>query len=356
MKIVNIILTSVNGGAEKVFLDYCKVLKERLGHDVYAIIKKDAPYAQELDKIGVKYHKISNKFGYHDPLAINSIKKALIEFDAQVTISHAGKASILTRKAIKKSKKKIYETCVNHSNNVKRSIGANMVICVNKNIFYQVIDRGQNPKEAVIVHNAIEIEESEQKFNASKINFEKDEIILGMMSRIDRYKGYIPAIHALKKLNHNSNKKFKLKIAGSGDFQEEIQNEITNFELENHVEFCGWVKEKKEFFDKIDVFLLPSDNETFGLTLLEAITNNVPTISSNTDGAKEIIRPDQDGIMVDLQPSESFPDRIAKSIEDLTKNEEKAKKMAKSAHERLLKRFSFDNLEMNLRDLFGGIE
>ena len=59
--------------------------------------------------------------------------------------------------------------------------------------------------------------------------------------------------------------------------------------------------------------------------------------------------------MIELTPSETFPARIADAIEYLSDNEDVAKTMAKNAHEKLLKRFSFDNLEMNLRDLFGPV-
>lgn len=352
MKIVNVILTSVNGGAEKVFLDYCKILKERLGHEVYAIILENAPYSKKLDEIGVKYHKISNKFGYYDPFAICAIKEALIEFDAQVTISHAGKASILTRKAIKKSKKTIYETCVNHSNNVKRSIGANMVICVNKNIFYQVIDRGQKPEEAAIVHNAIEVEDSQKIFNTDKINFTNDEITLGMMARLDRHKGFLEALESLNQIK--SKKNFKLLIAGQGFFRKDIDEKISELGLEEKVKFCGWIDKPQDFFDKIDIFLFPSiKNETFGIVLLESIKASTPVICSNDFGPQEIIRPNEDGVMLDLKPAENFSAKIASAVEGLVSNPDNARKMAKSAHERLLKRFSFDNLEMNLRDLFG---
>lgn len=358
MRIVNVILTSVNGGAEKVFLDYCKILKERLDHDVYAIIKEDAPYDKKLDEIGVKYKKIKNKFGYHDIFAINSIKKALIEFDAQATISHAGRGSILTRKAIKKTKKDIHETCVNHSYNIKRSVGADMVFCVNKEIFYKVVDSGQDPKKAVIIHNATEIDKNLDNFKPNKVDFDKKEIIIGMLSRLDKNKGFLETLEAFNQISQNkTNKNFKLLIAGSGPFKKEIDEKIQQLNLQNKVEFYGWVEDIREFFNKIDIFLFPSlRNETFGISLIEAIRSSTPVICSNDFGPREIVRPDKDGIVVELDPAEKLSDRIYEAVTNLANNEEKAKEMTKSAYERLLKRFSFDNLEMNLKDLFGKIE
>lgn len=348
MRILNVILTSVNGGAEKVFLDYCQNLQE-LGHEVFAIIKADAPYADKLDKLGVKYTKTTNKFGYYDFFAINDIKKAIDDYAIEATISHAGKASVLTRKAIKKSKKRIYQCCVNHSNNIKRSIGADLVINVNKNIFYKTIDSGQDSDKSVIINNAVAVKET----SPGKINFDKDIIAIGMMSRLDPHKGYLKMLAVIKNLNKNSSKKFILKIAGDGDYKKIISEHAQRLNISENIEFLGWIDNKKQFFNQIDIFALPSDNETFGLVILEAFNHHVPVIASDTDGAKEIIRHEQEGLLINLKPESQFIDNISRAINHLTENPEQARKITVNAHQRLLKRFSFDNLKMNLRDIFG---
>lgn len=350
MKILNVILTSVNGGAEKVFLDYCEVL-QGLGHEVFAVVKDDAPYAKKLDELGVKYHATKNKYGYYDPFTVSNIKKAIQEFDVQVTISHAGKASVLTRKAIKKSKKNIYESCVNHSNNVKRSIGADLIINVNRNIFFKTIDAGQSEDKSVILHNAI----ATKDISAQKIDFYKKEIVIGMMARLDRHKGFIEALDAIKILQNNDlGKDFKLLIAGSGFFKERIAEHIANNNLEKQVSFSGWVNKPEDFLQKIDIFLFPSvKNETFGIVLLEAMQAHTPIICSDDFGPREVIRNQKDGLVVKLQPAATFSQRISESVIAMVRNPEKAEIMRSSAHQRLTNRFSFDNLKSNLRSLFG---
>ena len=70
MKIVSTILTSQNGGAEQVFIDQLLALRN-LGHEVLAIVKIDAPYAQKLEKLGIEVRKIKNNLGYRDFLAVS---------------------------------------------------------------------------------------------------------------------------------------------------------------------------------------------------------------------------------------------------------------------------------------------
>jgi len=108
MKIAHIILTSQNGGAEEVFINYIEAC-QKLGHKNLAIVKVDAPYFIRLDQFGCEVKKINNKFGYYDFFAVRNIKNALKEFGADVVFCHIGKASILTKKAIKKIKKKNHE-------------------------------------------------------------------------------------------------------------------------------------------------------------------------------------------------------------------------------------------------------
>ena len=136
MKIAHIILTSQNGGAEKVFIDYIYLLN-KIGHENFAIIKNDAPYYSKLENLNVKTQKITNKLGYYDFLATKKIKDFLQENQIDVVIAHAGKSMVLTHKALRKiTNKKIILVAVNHSYNIKRSLCADFIFSVNKEIFF----------------------------------------------------------------------------------------------------------------------------------------------------------------------------------------------------------------------------
>ncbi len=215
MRIVNIILTSVNGGAEQVFVDYLVALKN-LGHEVLAITKTDAPYADEVEKLGIKVKKIKNNFGYHDIFAVSNLKNILQEFDADIVLSHAGRAASLSKKVAKKIKnKKILEVAVNHSMNVKRSIGADIILSVNKEIFFRTIDAGQSENSSFVISNAVDLKDAIANIPKVQLH-EKEVIVIGTMGRLDESKGFACAIKAIKNLQKLSNKKFILRIAGSG--------------------------------------------------------------------------------------------------------------------------------------------
>ena len=58
--------------------------------------------------------------------------------------------------------------------------------------------------------------------------------------------------------------------------------------MQQDVSLIGWVKDKTEFFDNIDIFVLPSRFEPFGIVLLEAMLYGKPVVSSLAEGPAEI--------------------------------------------------------------------
>lgn len=352
MRIVNIILTSVNGGAEQVFIDYSRVLKN-LGHDVFAIIKHDAPYASKLEEYNIPFKKISNNFGYHDIFAVSAIKNAFEEFNADTVIAHAGRSMILARKAIKKIKsRKIFEVDVNHSMNVKRSIGADIVISVNKLMFYSTVDRGQDAQKSFVVHNAIDL--SDAKFLKPQINWdEKDVITIGCIGRLDKAKGFRFAIKAIKLLENYPGKKFKLKIAGIGPRKPYLVNLIKELNIEDRVEFVGWISDKKKFFDSVDIFMLTSQRETFGLVILEAMKFGKPVIACDADGPKEIVQNENNGLLISLEPLHNTEERFAVAVKQMISDSALTNKMIENSFKTLKEKFSFEALEKRLEDIFG---
>jgi glycosyltransferase involved in cell wall biosynthesis len=336
-KIANIIFTSSNGGAETVFIDYIKIL-ENLGHKNIAIIKDSAPYEQELSRIHIPTIKIKNNFGYYDFFAIKNIKKTLDEFDANIAIAHGGRATYLTKMAIGKvSNTKLIS--VNHSMNIKRSLVADVILSVNKEIFYRTIDSGRSEKNSFIVPNTIDLSDCSQP---SDVNLrDKNTITLGVIGRLAPEKNFSTAIKALKNLSQISDKNFVLNIAGSGCEANKLKALCKKLGVSDRVNFLGWISDKKAFFEGIDIFLIPSLNESFGLVILEAMKYRKPIISTTCDGPKEILRP-SDGILIDF--CEKLDEKIASSVLKLISNPDLLNSMVESSFARVKEKYSREKL------------
>ena len=84
-----------------------------------------------------------------------------------------------------------------------------------------------------------------------------------------------------------------LVIIGQGRLENALKQQVQQLKLEQQVFFPGVIPEVVNYFKAFDSFVLSSDNEPFGMVLLEAIVADVPVIATDAGGAKEIIRDKQ---------------------------------------------------------------
>ena len=112
----------------------------------------------------------------------------------------------------------------------------------------------------------------------------------------------------------------------------------------NNIKLLGWIKNKDEFFKKIDIFFCPSYIEPFGLVILEAMLNGVPVISTKCKGPMDIIKHMKNGILVNIDNKQE----MEKAIRLLEKDKLLRKKISKNAFETLKNKYSIQAYKKNL--------
>lgn len=92
----------------------------------------------------------------------------------------------------------------------------------------------------------------------------------------------------------------KLLLIGDGPERPEIEDMVRNCTAKDDVKFLGKQEQMEDLLPIADLFLLPSEYESFGLAALEAMAAEVPVISSNAGGLPEIIINGTCGYMSDV--------------------------------------------------------
>ena len=155
---------------------------------------------------------------------------------------------------------------------------------------------GLKKNPIAIIPNGINFEE-EIKINEKKkkewLNLANSRKILLSLSRLHSAKGIdmlIDAFAELQKISDNN----VLFIAGAGDevYTKKLQNKIIKNKLQNSVFLVGEQVGilKNTLYDIADIFILPSYNEGFPLTVLEAYRQYVPVITTNATPFSDIQR------------------------------------------------------------------
>ncbi len=131
----------------------------------------------------------------------------------------------------------------------------------------------------------------------------------------------------------------KLLLVGDGPERSNIEQVVRDLELCDLVTFLGKQEKVEELLAVSDLFLMPSEAESFGLAALEAMACEVPVISSNAGGISEINIHNQTGFLCDV----GAVNEMANHAIDLLKNENKLLKFKQNALEQA-KAFHIDKI------------
>lgn len=127
----------------------------------------------------------------------------------------------------------------------------------------------------------------------------------------------------------------KLVLVGDGPDRSECERLCRQLEICQHVKFLGKQEGLVEILSSSDVFLIPSQSESFGLAALEAMSCGIPVVSSSVGGLPELIRHNETGYIAEIGDI----DRMSKYVIDLLTNDKKYKMFAKSSRERAVTQF-----------------
>ncbi|GJM30758.1 MAG: N-acetyl-alpha-D-glucosaminyl L-malate synthase BshA [Cyclobacteriaceae bacterium] len=94
--------------------------------------------------------------------------------------------------------------------------------------------------------------------------------------------------------------KAKLLLVGDGPERSHIESLSRDLDICDDVRFLGKLEAVEEVLSVADLFVMPSEKESFGLAALEAMACEVPVISSNTGGLPELMINGKTGFMSDV--------------------------------------------------------
>jgi glycosyltransferase involved in cell wall biosynthesis len=146
-------------------------------------------------------------------------------------------------------------------------------------------------------------------------------IKIGYAGRIvteDKRMDYIvPIAMALK----NRNVDFKMQMAGTGLYEEELKQEIQNHGLDDKIELLGLIAHDKifDFWLNQDVCLSCSDTEGHCISHSEAIAVGTVPVFTNTSGVEDDVIDGETGYIVDIGDIDAIADKIAVLYQDKKK-------------------------------------
>lgn len=340
MRIVNVMIGKAWGGIEQAFVDYGDALTLQ-GHSVLAITDIRG---QAKDKIvGHKnIESMSIKFSRYNWLVVPRLYLKIKAFKPDLIIVHSKKAIPMFKFLAHLLKIKVVGVAHNPKfKMINKCDGIFSITQYQKDIF---ISKGFDKNHIFVIPNLIKDKREYQKRKFQDIP------VVGTIGRFDPMKGFGDFVMALDLLKQKGIA-FRSVIGGAAtkDYEDEykmVRNLVKERNLQKDVEFLGWIDNKEEFYEKIDVFVLPSNFEPFGIVLLEAMVRSIPVVSSLAEGPKEIY--------ADNEAAHTFPIKNCQAMADAMElalcDEKKSLKIAQNGFELVEKKYSLKAVSEKLNE------
>jgi len=165
----------------------------------------------------------------------------------------------------------------------------------------------------------------------------RSETVLGVVARLHPGKGHRFLFDSLRRvIAENAN--VVLLVIGDGQEREELHQYSAVLGIDRHLRWCGAVmyEEALRYYALIDLLIVPSQYEGFGLTAAEAMAAGLPVIASDVDGLREVVDDGNSGLLVPFGDVE----KMSSALLALLSNPERARSMGKNGKLRIEKLFS----------------
>jgi glycosyltransferase involved in cell wall biosynthesis len=318
------------GGGEKHLVDLCRGLAKR-GHELFVALRPTNRWQEKFDFLPPEnflHVSIRNSFGV---LSAQRIAEFVRENNIEVVHAHVARdylpASIACR--IAKTPKLVLTRHVLFPikpfhryalKNVARVIAVSDAAQINLEQIF--------PKEKIVViPNGIEIEkwsdanlENLRREFRFGHNIPFDALLIGTIGELKLLKGQRDFVLAAKIIAEKFADAHFVIVGKDNSFKQDFRSELKRlvkiFNLENRFLWLDWVEETAPLLRALDVFVSASHSESFGLAILEAMASGAAIVATATEGAKELLRDGETGLLTPVQEPLALAEAVSRFLRD----------------------------------------
>lgn len=352
-RILNVMLAAGQGGLETMGARYHAALRAG-GAEVLSVGAPDGWMAQALAASGHAFTPLKARFG-GDPLAAIQLKALAKTFQADLVIAHGNRAISLGASPLSGLAHKT--VAVAHNFRAKGSMGGiRAALCVSAAVeaaikarFPQLETRRMENFGPLAVYPV-------KPSPTAKPGGIPTPPVIGSLGRLHRNKGFdvlLDAAALLKARTEGEDHQvtFSLNLAGDGPERAALEARAEQLGLGGIVHFVGWTQDPGRYLQGLDLFLLPSRVEPFGLVVAEAMAAGVPVISSDIDGPRDILMGGDLGLLV--RPED--PEALCDAMQTVFADWDLALRRAREAQDAAIARYSPEQGQARLCAVLDGL-
>ncbi len=177
--------------------------------------------------------------------------------------------------------------------------------------------------------------------------------LVGMVGRMSPGKGHEEFLNAAKKITRESDMDLQFLVVGGTSFGEneyemQINSLVHELDLDSVVHLTGFRKDIPRMMSSLDILAFPSHEESFGITVTEAMAMKLPVVASGNAGVLDIVVDGATGVLVPPKNYQALADGILK----LAKDSSMRKRFGEAGRKRVEEMFSVQAVVEKLESFY----
>lgn len=179
----------------------------------------------------------------------------------------------------------------------------------------------------------------------AELGLEENEVAVAIVGRLAPIKDHDFFLDVVELIAERVKVPVKFFIVGDGTEKVHIEERVRWInEKKELVQLMSWVRDISRFNSAMDIVCLTSKNEGTPVSLIEAQAANIPVISTNVGGVKDIVRNLETGIVVEERRQSLYADQLLELIND----EKKRSELSQNGWNHVEERFHYTTLVSNM--------
>ncbi len=350
MRILSLLPSAFYGGPEKQILLMAVNLRARYGHEFAFLIMSPpgkALYDNEFVRLvraeGFPIREFQASFRYDFVSAARLLRRDLGESRPEVLLTYGYKADIVATLLPRRMKKiAVIHGWTGADRKVRLFEALDRavlrlfpkLVVISRAQVELLANLGFPAAKVVSIPNVLELDRLPAPMGKAELrrilNIPEGSRVIGSVGRLSLEKGHAELLRAFR-LIYDRAPDVHLVLVGEGPEEAKLKALARELRIDSRVRFAGFRRDGGTWIGGMDLFVLPSFREALPLVLLEAFAYQAPVLGTRVGDVRHLIREDETGWCVDPGKPEALASRISVTLA----NPEKAREVARRAHQLL---------------------
>lgn len=295
--------------------------------DTIAVVKKGSSFEKHCRENAIKYYRLpfKNSIDIFTAWSLVSIarkeKANLVHIHSSkshtiaviATLFGLNKPLVLSRRVDFELSDTIFSKWKYNHSAIKK------ILCVSNAINLIVRPHLKHPEKCITVYSGIDL----TKFSSrptknllrSEFNIDENTVLIGNTSALAPHKDYFTFIDTIALLVAQK-ANIKGFIIGKGELEKELRDYVDQKQLTDHIIFTGFRNDIKKILPCLDIFLITSNEEGLGTSVLDAFACRIPVVATSAGGIPEMVINGVTGVLCTIGDAKGLSQGIERIMID----------------------------------------